>query len=250
MIDVLASEWGKLWSLRSTFWTLLIAAATSVGISAVVAFAFATTPAGQLPSTFDALSPSLLSQEYAVIAAGVLGVLTFATEYSTGLIRTTFAAVPRRDRVLLAKACAVGGTTLAAGELVSFVTFFLVQAVLSTHRQGVSLGAGGVARGVLANGLMLAVSGLLGVGLGAVLRHTAGAVAAFCAVILLPGLLALLPSPWNGRIGRFGLLEAAQQVVALHPQPGRFSLGWSLVVLLAWPAAALLAAAAGLRRDA
>jgi ABC-2 type transport system permease protein len=250
VIDVLASEWAKLWSLRSTYLMLAVAAVTSTGIAALVAVAFATTPAGQLPAAFDALSPGLLSQEYAVIAAGVLGVLTFATEFGTGLIRTTFAAVPRRGRVLMAKACAAGGTALVLGEALSFVTFLLVQAVLGTHGQGVSLADAGIAQRVLANGLMLAVSALLGVGLGAVLRHTASAVATCCAVIFLPGLLNFLPSPYNARIGQFTLLDAAQQVSALHPQNGRLSPGWSLAVLLAWPAAALVLAAAGLRRDA
>jgi ABC-2 type transport system permease protein len=250
VIDVLASEWAKLWSLRSTYLTLAIAAATSTGIAALVAVAFATTPAGQLPTAFDALSPGLLSQEYAVIAVGVLGVLTFATEFGTGLIRTTFAAVPPRDRVLAAKACAAGGTALILGEVLSFATFLLAQAILGTHGQGVSLGGAGVPQRVLANGLMLAVSALLGLGLGAVLRHTAGAVAAYCAVVFLPGLLNFLPSPWNARLGRFALLDAAQQVVTLHPQNGRFSPGWSLVVLLTWPAAALVLAAVALRRDA
>jgi ABC-2 type transport system permease protein len=249
LIDVLASEWAKLWSLRSTYLMLAIAAVTSIGIAVVVALAFATTPAGQLPPAFDALSPGLLSQEYAVIAAGVLGVLTFGTEFGTGLIRTTFTAVPRRGRVLVAKAGAAGGTALVLGELLSFATFGLAQAILSRHGQGVSLSDPGVLPRILANGLMPAVSALLGLGLGAVLRHTGAAVATCCAVIFLPGLLNFLPSPWNARIGRFAMLDAAQQVVTLHPPAGRFSAGWSLVVLLAWPAAALVLAAIGLRRD-
>jgi ABC-2 type transport system permease protein len=103
---------------------------------------------------------------------------------------------------------------------------------------------------VLANGSMLAVSALLGVGLGAMLRHTAGAVATCCAVIFLPGLLNFLPSPYDARIGQFTLPDAAQQVMALHPQNGRLSPGWSLAVLVAWPAAALVLAAGALRRDA
>jgi ABC-2 type transport system permease protein len=71
------------------------------------------------------------------------------------------------------------------------------------------------------------------------------------AVILVPGIVGLLPSPWNGRLGRFTLLEAAHQVTALHPSANLFSPGWSLLVLLAWPAAALAGAAVLItRRDA
>ena len=104
---------------------------------------------------------------------------------------------------------------------------------------------------VLSVGLLLCVCALLGLALGAIIRHTAGGIAATIAVILIPGILILLPSPWNGRIGRFTLLEAARQVSALHPAADLFSPGWSLLVLLAWPAVGLAAAAVVItRRDA
>ena len=70
---------------------------------------------------------------------------------------------------------------------------------------------------MLAGGLLLCVCTLLGLALGSIIRHTAGGIAATIAVIVLPGILALLPPPWSGRIGRFTLLEAARQVTALHP---------------------------------
>ena len=122
--------------------------------------------------------------------------------------------------------------------LVAFVSFWLVQAILAGHHQGVSLGHPGVAGAVLSAGLLLCVCALLGLALGAVIRHTAGGIAATVAVILVPAILALLPAPWNGRLGRFTLLEAARQVSALHPATNLLSPGWSLLVLLAWPAGA------------
>jgi hypothetical protein len=140
--------------------------------------------------------------------------------------------------------------TLAVGEAVAFAAFGLVQAILAGH-QGVSLGRPGIPGAVLCAGLLLCVCALLGLALGAIIRHTAGGIAATIAVILVPGIGVLLPSPWNGRIGRFTLLEAARQVSALHPASDLFSPGWSLLVLLAWPAAALVAAAVLItRRDA
>jgi ABC transporter len=97
---------------------------------------------------------------------------------------------------------------------------------------------------VLAAGLLLPVCALVGLGLGAIIRHTAGGIAATAGVIYLLGVLCLfLPSPWHDRIGRFTLAFAAYQVVARHPRPGLFSPAVSLLVLLARPAAALLAAA-------
>jgi len=189
--------------------------------------------------------------EYAVLAVSVLGVLGFSTEYSTGLIRTTFAAMPRRRVVLAAKAAVLGTVTLVAGELVAFASFFLAQAILSGHHLGLSLSTPGVAGAVLAEGLLLFVVAMLGLALGAIVRHTAGGIAAVVGLIFLPAIAGLLPAPWGGRVGRFTLLEAAHQVTALHPAANLFSPALSLLVLLAWPAAALLIAALAItRRDA
>ena len=247
--DLLASEWTKFRSVRSTYWSLLVAVVTPVAVSAVVAFAF-TSARNQGPPP-DPLLPEVISLEYAVIAVSVMGVLAFSAEYSTGLIRVTFSAAPRRRAVLAAKAAVLAAVTLAAGELVAFVSFWLVQAILAGHGQGVSLGYPGVAGAVLSAGLLLCVCALLGLALGAVVRHTAGGIAATVAVILVPGILALLPAPWNGRLGRFTLLDAARQVSALHPAADLLSPGWSLLVLLAWPAVALAVAAVLItRRDA
>ena len=209
-VDLLASEWTKFRSVRSTYWSLLVAVVTPVAVSAVVAFAF-TSARNQGPPP-DPLLPEVISLEYAVIAVSVMGVLAFSAEYSTGLIRVTFSAAPRRRAVLAAKAVVLAAVTLAAGELVAFVSFWLVQAVLAGHRQGVSLGQPGVPGAVLSAGLLLCVCALLGLALGAIIRHTAGGIAATVAVILVPGILALLPAPWNGRLGRFTLLQAARQV--------------------------------------
>ena len=238
--DVLACEWTKFRAVRSTYWTLLVAIATPICFSAFIAFALSSAAKGPAP---DPLLPGLLSLEYAVLAVSVLGVLTFSSEYSTGLIRTTFAAVPRRRVVLAAKAAVAGAVTLAAGEVVAFVSFFATQAVLHGHHQGVSLSHPGVPGAVLADGILLCVCALLGVALGAIIRHTAGGIAAAVAVIVLPSLTIVLPAPWNDRIGRFTLVEAARQVTVLHPGTTLFAPAISLLVLLAWPAAALLAAA-------
>ena len=248
-LDLLGSEWTKVRSVRSTFWSLLVAVVTPIAVSAVVAFAFTNAP-GHGPRP-DPLLPGVISLEYAVIAVSVLGVLAFSAEYSTGLIQVTFTAAPRRRAVLAAKAVVLAGLTLAVGEAVAFASFGLDQAILASHGQGVSLGHPGVPGAVLSAGLLLCVCALLGLALGAIIRHTAGGIAATIAVILVPGIAALLPSPWDGRIGRFTLLEAAQQVSALHPAADLFSPGWSLLVLLAWPAAGLAAAAILItRRDA
>jgi len=239
--DLLGCEWTKFRSVRSTYWTLAVAVVTPIGFSILVASAFAAAPPGGTPA--DPLLPGLLSLEYAVIAVAVLGVLSFSSEFGTGLIRTTFAAAPRRRAVLAAKAAVTGTVTLIAGEVVAFSSFFADQAVLSGHHLGVGISDPGVPGAVLATGVLLCVFALIGVAIGAIVRHTAGGIAAAIGVIVVPAVLALLPAPWNGRIGRFTLLDAARQVTALHPQPDLFTPAASLLVLLAWPAAALAAAA-------
>jgi len=247
--DLLASEWIKLRSVRSTYWTLLVAVVTPIALSSLVAVTLANAPGRH--TTVDPLLPGLISQEYAILAVGVLGVLAFSTEYGTGLIRTTFAAAPRRRAVLAAKAAVIGALTLVAGEVVAFVSFTLVQAVLSGKHLGVSLSRPGVPGAVLAGGLLLAVVATMGLGLGAIVRHTAGGIAALVGLIFLPAILGLLPAPWGARVGRFTLLDAARQLTALHPATDLFAPALSLLVLLAWPALTLLAAALTItRRDA
>jgi ABC-2 type transport system permease protein len=250
--DILASEWTKLRSVRSNRWTLLAVTVVTIGSAALVGSVLASGPPPP-GGPVTALTQSFLGYaEYAVLPAGVLGILAFSSEYATGLIRTTYAAVPRRWAVLGAKAAVVGAAALIAGEVLAFGSFGLTQALLSGHHRGLSLAQPGVAGAVLAAGVLLAVSAVTGLGLGAIVRHVAGAVAALVGLIYLLSLACLvLPSPWDDRIGRFTIALAAYQVVALHPQRGLLSPALSMLVLVAWPALVLLAAGVVIsRRDA
>ena len=251
--DVVISEWTKLRSVRSNRWTLLSVAIVTIGSAALVGSALAAGPPPPPGGPITALTQSFLGYaEYAVLPAGVLGVLAFSSEYATGLIRTTYAAVPRRWAVLAAKAAVLGAAALIAGEVLAFTSFLLTQAVLAGHHRGLSLSHPGVTGAVLAAGVLLGVSAVTGLGLGAILRHVAAAVAALVGVIYLLSLACLLlPSPWDDRIGRFTIALAAYQVVALRPQRGLLSPALSMLVLVAWPAVMLLAAGVVIsRRDA
>jgi ABC-2 type transport system permease protein len=247
--SAVAAEWIKLWATRSTYWTLAVAAITGIGLSAVIAFAFAHTPSTGASPPSDPLLPGLLSLEYALLAVGVLGVLTVTAEYSTGLIRTTYVATPHRRTVLAAKAAVAGAITLGLGEGIAFASFPLDQAILSGSGNSLSLGQPGVASAVAATGTLLCVCALLGVGLGTLIRHTAGSIVGLLAVIAVPAATALLPAPWNDRIGRFTLVNAARQATAHHPGPPLPDRGWSLLILLAWPAIILLVAALTVSRQ-
>jgi ABC-2 type transport system permease protein len=251
--DVLGFEWIKLRSVRSNYVTLLIAAIATIGSTAVVAYAVAAAPTPPTGGAFTALTVSFLGYaEYGVIPVSVLAVLQFTSEYTTGLIRTTFCAVPRRWAVLAGKAAVTGGAALVAGEVLAFACFLLTQAMLSGRHRAVSLAQPGVPGAVLAGGVVLCACALTGLGAGAIIRHTPGAITATLAAIYGPaGVCLVLPAPWKGDIGRFTMPFAASQILALHPQPGLFSPAVSMLVLAAWPAAALLAAGLALtRRDA
>jgi len=237
--DVLISEWTKLRSVRSTYWALLVAAVIAVAGSALSALP--TARGGRLP---DPVAFSFIGWvEYPVLAVGILGALAFTAECTTGQIRTTFTAVPRRRAVLAAKAAVAGALALVFGELLAFTSFSITQAILSRHGQGISLSHPGVPGAVLAAGFVLVVVAVTGVALGAAIRHTAGAIAALPALFYLPLTLLWLPSPWNHRIDRFTLPSAAYQVVALHPATNLFAPALSMLVLIAWPTAVLLTAA-------
>lgn len=245
--DVLASEWTKLRSVRSTYWALLVAAVVSLAGSALLAF-----PARHGARLPDPLASSFIGwAEYPVLAVGILGVLVFTSEYTTGQLWTTFTAVPRRLSVLAAKTAVLGSLVLVFGELLAVASFSLTQAFLSRQGQGLSLSHPGVPGAVLAAGFVLVVAAVTGVAFGAAIRHTAGAIAALPVVFYLPLALLSLPSPWNQRIDRFTLPFAAYQVVALHPATNLLTPALSMLVLIAWPVIALAVAAVLLtRRDA
>jgi hypothetical protein len=253
--DVLASEWIKLRSVRSTYLVLLFAAAAAVGLGYLVAHANAThwsTMTAAARAAFDPVDQSYIGLGLAELAFGALGVLAISSEYTTGLIRTTFAAVPRRRAVIAAKAAVVGAVTVLAGELIAFATFFAGQWALSAQHLNVTLAHPGALRGVLAAGFYLAVMAWVGLGLSAVIRHTAGAITAMVGVVfLLPQVIHALPAPWDTRIGRLTLDGAGQQMIAQHPHAGYFSAGPSFLIVAAYAVAAIAAAAFVItRRDA
>jgi ABC-2 type transport system permease protein len=237
--DVLISEWTKLRSVRSTYWALIVAAVVSVAGSALAALTGG--KGGPLP---DPVAFSFIGwAEYPVLAVGILGVLTFSSECATGQIRTTFTAVPRRLAVLAAKAAVIAALALVFGEVLAVASFSLTQALLSRHGRGVALSHPGVPGAVLAAGFVLVVVAVTGVGLGAAIRHTAGAIAVLPVVFYLPLTLLTLPAPWNHRIDRFTLPFAAYQVVALHPATNLLAPALSVLVLIGWPAIILAIAA-------
>lgn len=214
---VLASEWTKIRSVRSTYWTLLAAAVSTIGLSAVVCAVYVAQYAhlsAQNKVGFDPASFSLTGGILAQLAITVLGVLVITSEYGNGTIRSTFTAVPQRLTVLAAKAAVLTAVTLVVTMTSCFVAFFLGQAILSSQHIGVSIGASEALRTVIGTGLYLTILGLLGLGVGALLRRTSGAITAiFGMIFVLPVVAALLPSSMNA-VQKFLPSNAGQAIIS------------------------------------
>ena len=236
MPDLLRSEWEKLRSIRTTFWSLIITAVAMVGIGAIVAAVHTGTRSGR---GFDALSGTFTGVLLAQLAIGVLGVLTVTSEYSTGMIRSTFIAAPQRRAVIVAKAGVVGLVTFLVGTVASFASFFVSTAILSSHGIHLSLGAPGALRSVIGAGLYLGILAVLAVGLGTLIRSSAGGIAALVGLLLvLPTLSQAIPTSIRGSVEKF-LPANAGQAVFLHTDTGSLSPWIGLLVFAAYSAAAL-----------
>ncbi|MGX1670690.1 ABC transporter permease [Streptomyces sp. NPDC055400] len=183
-------EWIKLRSLRSTLWALV---ATVVGmlVIGVVTMANTHAPSPDKADTFDPVNNVLAGIALGQLIVGVLGVLVVTGEYSSGAMRSTLAAIPNRPLLLAAKAGVFGAVTSAVGEVVAFATFFAGRLALGAGVPVPALGDPGVLRAVVLSGAYLAMVGLLGIALGAVVRHTAAAIGALVGLLyVLPGALA------------------------------------------------------------
>jgi hypothetical protein len=203
-------------------------------------------------ASFDPTNDSYAGLAIGQLAIGVLGVLAVSSEFSSGMIRATFAAVPRRPLVLAAKAAVVAAVTLVAGEILAFAAFVIGQAVLKSPAPHATLGQPGVLRAVLMAGAYPALIGLIGVGLGALIRHTAGAISAVVGVLfVLPLILVPLGTSIQNAAGQFmPMLIAENSLTAVKPVPHTLSPGLGFALLVLYAAAALAAGGWALvRRD-
>jgi ABC-2 type transport system permease protein len=219
--DILRSEWTKIRSVRSTYWTIVAAVLASVALGALLCANYASRY-DRLPLQdrvgFDPTTFSLSGIYLAQLAIGTLGVLAITAEYSTGMIRTTFTAVPQRRAVLSAKAAVFGALALVLGLAMSFAAFGIGQAILHTRGIGASLGDPTVLRAVVGGGLYLAVLGLLGLGLGGLIRRTPGALAALFGVLFATSALVdLLPTSWRNDVIKFMPANAGSQIFTVYP---------------------------------
>jgi ABC-2 type transport system permease protein len=248
---LLAAEWTKIRSVRSTVWTLLIFVVITIGFTALFTWLDVSHWTGPHAAVRDA---NILADPISfILGAGlglgqltlcVLGVLVISTEYSTGVIRASLLAVPRRLPMLAAKAVVFAVLVFVVAEIVCFGSFFVGAAILHS-RVAVSLGDNDVTRAVVGAGLSLTVLGLFSLGIGGLLRHTAGALTtAIGVVFVLPILSGLLPSSWGAHINAYLPEQAGSVIAKAHAPTSQLLSAWEgFGVFCIW--AALVLAAAG-----
>lgn len=261
--DLLIAEWIKLWSLRSTCWGLAILAVLIIGANADSALADYNNWPNYVPSIKEVFVPIWAIRDAFVdfsgiilmLGAGSIGAITLVGEYSTGMIRTTFAAVPARRAVTSAKLLVVTAVMVGFGTVVSATSFWITQAILSRRGIGLSIGYPGAVQAVAASALLPAVSALVGMGLGALIRHTATTIVAVTGALLILPIVMDSNKPWKAAFNHALPMNAWDRLTDLAygvgpPIPYPASVGESWIVFAAWPlVAAVLALILVDRRD-
>ncbi|MFD7918828.1 ABC transporter permease [Streptomyces sp. NPDC059740] len=248
---VLVSEWTKIRSVRSTVWTLGIAVVVTVALGALISVLsrndFGSMPRGDRLS-FDATRTSFAGMGLGQLALIVFGVLVVSTEYSTGMIRASLAAVPRRGAFLAGKLAVATGLALLVGLLTSFVTFFVGQAVLGPYRVG--LGDPGVLRAVFGGGLYMALIALFSMAVATMLRSpllSLGVLMPF--FFLVSNILGNVSA--TRKVGRYLPDQAGQRIMQVVTRPGDdtpYGPWGGLAIMVGWVVLALLCGYALLRR--
>jgi ABC-type transport system involved in multi-copper enzyme maturation permease subunit len=250
---VVLSELTKLRSVRSTRWSLGVAVLLTIGLPslfAVVTSSHWGSMGPQERADRHPLEIALAGVDLSQLAIGVLGVLAITGEYSTGMIRATMTAVPRRLPVLWGKAVVFGAVTFALMLPSVLAAYLASQAILSRHHLlQTSLSAPGVLRAVVGGALYLTVVGAFTLGLGAILRNTAGATAAFAGIMfVIPPLLVVLPSSWNDAISPYLPSSAGRAVFSLTHGSDSLAPWPGFAIFCGYAAATLAVAAVLLRR--
>ncbi|MGL5830122.1 MAG: ABC transporter permease subunit [Angustibacter sp.] len=255
------SEFTKLRTVRSTMWTLGVAVLCVVGMGPLLSLAVTNAPEGAVPegNAADGLGVALAGIFLAQLAMTVLGALSVTGEYSKGGMRTTLTAAPKRILVLLAKASVFGVVALVVGTLSSLLAVLLTAGVFSGADMGFSVVDGEAPRIILGGGLYLLGVGMFGFAFGVLLRHSAGAITAAVAAILLvplvvlPLLLAFLDQDWLETLTKYFTTMAGAQV--LNPSsmidPGSIGMWGNYLIFTAqWVAVLVIGAVLFVKRDA
>jgi len=238
-------EWIKLRSLRSTWWTLALTAAGATAIAVAVGV-------NTKDASSDLTNNVLAGMSVGLLLSGVVGVLAMTSEYSSGMIRATLAAIPNRPLLLAAKAAVVGVVALVTGEVAGLIAFLAGTAAMPATVPAPTLGQPGVLRAVLLGGAGFCLIGLIGLGLGAIIRHSGAAIAVLVGGVYLAAQFVALAA--HSVMPYLPIAIVANSLTVTRPalEPIRFLSPWAGLGVLCGYAAVTLGVGAWLlaRRDA
>lgn len=237
LVDVVRAEWIKFRSVRSTKFTLAGAAIATVAFGMIFSATAGSGDAAPGPAAAlsDPVQLALGAVNLTAMIIGVLGVLVIAGEYSTGLIRTTIAAVGNRLTVLRAKAAVLGGATAAVMSVASVLALWLGQAVYGGSQATMALTDPDTIGVVLGTTAYVTGVALIGLALGAILRSTASAIGVLVGGIFIgPPLLNLLPDWFSDNVLKYLPSEAGSAMMATVSDPDLLSTGAAYAVFAAW----------------
>jgi ABC-2 type transport system permease protein len=244
LAGALRSEFTKIRSVRSTYWTLLALVVVTVGFGALASWGVATHDSHPGPG-FDPTAQSLSGLYISQLIMGVLGVLVITAEYSTGMIRTTLTTLPRRGTIVAAKAIVFAVVAFVTGLITSFASFFLGQALMHSHHISTTIGQPHVLRAVIGGALFLTACGLLAFGIGLLLRHTAGAISTVVGLLfVLTILINFLPHSWQNHVEKWVPAMAGTRIWNTVPNlggPPLFAPWTGFAVFCGYAAIALIA---------
>jgi ABC-2 type transport system permease protein len=234
--DLLAAEWLKLWSLRSTPWSLLVSGLAVIAVNVGAAYDHCRYWHEQhlSPAEFIAKGLPLLDAFTTnaglimMIAAGAIGSLVITGEYRTGLIHTTFAAVPARRPVMAAKTAVLTTVMTAFGALAATVSFWVTQAILAGLHAGVSISYPGALRVLVASTLLAPLSALVGAAFGAAVRHSAAAAIGTVMLLLILPLTVSDSQHWSALLAHAQLFPAWLRLVAVPYPPDGTRFPWTV----------------------
>jgi ABC-2 type transport system permease protein len=250
----LRSEFTKIRSVRSTYWTLAALLVVSIGIGA--AFTGATAASWSHmdavdKATFDPAGTSIAGLVYlGQLVIVVIGAMALTAEYSTGMIRTSLTAMPRRLTVYAAKAVVFAVIALVVTFAAAFIAFFLGQYLLSSTHDTATLSQPNVLRAVIGSAVYVTTVGLFAYAVGAILRHTAAVISSVIGLFfVVPILVPLLPHAWRDDITRWLPNSAGNALVTTVGSPdAHLFAAWGQYAVLAAYTLALLVAGAILFR--
>lgn len=257
---VLRSEWIKLRSLRSTVWSYAIVIAISLGMALIMSLSMANgmnggADAASAPADQQArlvVESSVFGVYFGQLVAAVLGVLVISGEYSTGMIRSTLTAVPKRVPAVAAKTVVLFLATFLVGLVATVGAFFLSSAMFAAIDVTASIAEPGVFLPLLGGALYLALIAVFSLGVGAMLRSSAGGIAAVLGLILLvPTVLQMIPADWAHDVIPYLLPSAGMSMFTTTtavPTADEFGVWLNLLIVLGWVSAAMAGAAVLIRR--